>query len=114
MRKTFQTLVAEAKAQITEISADSLRQLKAEQKPFTLIDVREADDFANGHIDGAIHLSRGMLELDIEETVPNLDQPLVLYCGGGSRSALAAKTLQEMGYTQVSSLMGGYRNWSDQ
>ena len=74
-----------------------------------LIDVREADEFANGHAQGAIHLSKGVIELRIEETVPDVATPIICYCGGGSRSALAADNLQKMGYTNVASMAGGFK-----
>ena len=80
---------------------------------FTLIDVRERDEWERGHLPGAVHLSRGVLERDVEEAVPDLDAPVVLYCGGGYRSALAAASLQDMGYTDVASMDGGWRAWTD-
>ena len=76
-----------------------------------LIDVREADEFEKEHAAGAKHLSRGVLEMKIEEAAPDLDQPIVCYCGGGKRSALAAENLQRMGYTNVASLTGGFKAW---
>ena len=80
---------------------------------FRLIDVREESEWAAGHLPQAEHLGRGILERDIEERVPDTAAPIVLYCGGGYRSALAAKSLQEMGYTNVLSLAGGIRAWRD-
>jgi rhodanese-related sulfurtransferase len=111
--KTFKDLVTEAKQVIQEIDVPSLKaDLSAGTPTWTIIDVREPEDFANGHLPGAINIPRGMLELEIDELVPNQNQPVVLYCGGGSRSALAAQTLQIMGYDQVKSLAGGWRHWS--
>ena len=78
-----------------------------------LIDVREGDEFAKGHAKGAIHLSKGVVELRIEETVPDVATPIICYCGGGSRSALAADNLQKMGYTNVASMAGGFKAWKD-
>jgi rhodanese-related sulfurtransferase len=78
-----------------------------------LLDVREDHEWAAGHLPGAQHLGRGILERDIEGIAPNLEQPLVLYCGGGFRSALAADSLQQMGYRRVYSLAGGFRGWKD-
>ncbi len=110
--KSFKDLVQDAKGRIREISADEIRQWQAAGKPFVLLDVREQEDFEKGAIPGAVHLSRGVLELDIDEVVPDQDKIIVAYCGGGSRSALAADTLQEMGYENVYSLAQGYRGWN--
>ena len=79
--------------------------------PFYLVDVREESEWAKGHIPGAIHLSRGVLEVKIEQAIPDPDAPVILYCGGGNRSALAAESLQKMGYTQVASMNDGFRGW---
>jgi phage shock protein E len=106
----FQKLVADAKSRIKEISpADAWKQ--AEQADAILIDVREKDDWEAGHIRNAIHLSRGIVELEIEEQVPDVNKPIVCYCGGGSRAALVADSLQKMGYTNVHSIAGGFRDW---
>jgi sulfur-carrier protein adenylyltransferase/sulfurtransferase len=110
--KTFKDLVTEAKQVIQEIDVSTLKADLEAGKSCSIIDVREPEDFANGHVPGAINIPRGMLELEIDELVPNQNQPVVLYCGGGSRSALAAQTLQIMGYDQVKSLAGGWRHWS--
>jgi rhodanese-related sulfurtransferase len=109
--KTFQALVAEAKANIQEIDQDMLKAWQKEGRDMVLIDVREPADFDMHHIAGAINIPRGLLELDIEGYVPNQDTPVVCYCGGGSRSALAAQTLHTMGYAPVYSLRGGFRVW---
>jgi len=109
----FQKLVAEAKKNITEISpADA--QAQSERGDAVLIDVREEEDWREDHAKGAKHLERGTIELEIEEQVPDLKTPIICYCGGGSRSALAAESLKRMGYTNVSSLIGGYKAWKDQ
>ena len=109
----FQKLVARAKQNITEISpAEALRQ--AEAGDAILIDVREEADWREGHAQGARNLSRGVIELEIEEQVPDLTTPIVCYCGGGSRSALVAESLQKMGYQNVRSLAGGMRAWKEQ
>ena len=110
--KTFKDLVTDAKSRIDEIDADTLKEWQAAGKDFALVDVREPADFENGHIEGAMALPRGILELDIDEVVPDQDKTIVAYCGGGSRSALAADTLAMMGYENVFSLAGGWRNWS--
>lgn len=106
----YAKLVAEAKAKITEISPNesSERQMAGE---VTIIDVREKEEWEAGHIPNAIHLSRGMLEVEIEEKIPDYDAPLILHCGGGGRSALAAEGLQKMGYTNIRSMAGGFKAW---
>lgn len=106
----FQKLVADAKQRITEISAAEARA-KAESGEAMLIDVREESDWRQGHAKGAQHLSRGIIELEIEEQAPDLAQPIICYCGGGSRSALVADNLQKMGYTNVKSMAGGLGAW---
>jgi len=80
---------------------------------FHLLDVREQDEWRRGHLPGATHLGKGIIERDIEGTIPDRDAPIVLYCGGGYRSALAADALREMGYTRVSSMWGGWRGWTE-
>jgi rhodanese-related sulfurtransferase len=105
----FQKLVADAKSRITEISANDAAS--AVEQGAMLIDVREAEDWQEGHAPGAVHLSRGTIELDIEEKAPALDTPIICHCGGGSRSALVAESLQKMGYTNVKSLAGGFKAW---
>ena len=108
----FNQLAADAKTRVREVSATEASQAQA--KGAVLIDVRESDEFENGHAQGAIHLSKGVVELGIEETVPNVSTPIILYCGGGSRSALAADNLQKMGYTNVASMAGGFRAWKNE
>lgn len=107
----FKRLVAEAKGRISEISpADAA---SAAARGALLIDVRNRDEFAQAHATGARHVCRGMLELDIEEIAPDAATPILCYCGGGSRSALAAESLQKMGYTNVKSVAGGFRAWQE-
>ena len=111
----FLKLVEDSKTRIREMDAPTLLQ-KLQQSPqkkaaFRLIDVREADEYAAGRLPGAEHLSKGIIERDIETAVPNPNTEIVLYCGGGFRSALAAENLQRMGYTNVWSLAGGWREW---
>jgi rhodanese-related sulfurtransferase len=108
----FQKLVAAAKQNITEISAADARK-QAEAGEAILIDVREEEDWRDGHAEGAKHLSRGVIEMEIEETVPDPRKPIICYCGGGSRSALVAESLQKMGYENVRSLAGGFRAWKE-
>ena len=109
----FSLLVAEVKREVTEISAADLRQMKASGEEFSLIDVREREDWYNGTIPGATTIPRGVLELKIDMVTTDKDRRIVLYCGGGSRSALAAYMLQRMGFRNVLSLAGGYRGWVD-
>ncbi|MCS6866877.1 MAG: rhodanese-like domain-containing protein [Gemmataceae bacterium] len=109
----FLQLVAEAKSRIRECRVADVRAQQQAGTPFVLIDVREESEYAAGHIPGAIHISKGVLERDIEAKVPDPHTPLVLYCGGGFRSALAADALQKMGYTNVLSMDGGWRAWTE-
>jgi len=107
----FLRLVEDAKSRIRQFGVDEfLARLQAGER-YILLDVREASEWARGHLPGAHHLSRGVLERDIEKAVPEKDTPILLYCGGGYRSALSADNLQKMGYTNVASLEGGCRSW---
>lgn len=108
----FQRLVAQAKQHITEIPADDAWR-EIEGGDAVLIDVREESDWREGRARGATHLSRGVIELEIEEQIPDLKQPIICYCGGGSRSALVAESLQKMGYENVRSMAGGLRAWKE-
>jgi phage shock protein E len=108
----FQKLVAQAKQHITEISVSDARK-QAEAGEAILIDVREESDWRQGHAEGATHLSRGVIELEIEEQIPDLKKPIICYCGGGSRSALVAESLQKMGYENVRSMASGMRAWKE-
>ncbi|NMO21709.1 molybdopterin-synthase adenylyltransferase MoeB [Pyxidicoccus fallax] len=112
MAPTFQQLLAGVKQEIREVSADEVKRLLDARAPVKLIDVREADEYAGGRLPGALHIPRGYLELRIEERAGR-DEELVVYCAGGTRSALAVKTLKELGYTRVASLAGGFNRWSD-
>lgn len=106
----FQKLVAEAKKQIKEISPnDAVGEVGCGTA--TLIDVRSDEDWTADHARGAKHLTRGEIEVEIEEQVPDLDQRIICYCGGGSRSALVAESLRKMGYRNVRSMTGGFREW---
>jgi rhodanese-related sulfurtransferase len=106
----FQKLVAAARKNITEISPAEAQQ-QIESGGAVLIDVREEESWREDHAKGAKHLSRGVIELEIEEQVPDPKTPIICYCGGGSRSALVAESLQKMGYENVRSLAGGFRAW---
>ena len=103
----FQTLVKDAKSRIQEMNIDQLKALRDSGSKFMFVDVREDSEWTAGHAAGATHLARGILERDIEAQAPRKDEKIVLYCGGGARSALAADTLMKMGYTNVYSLAGG-------
>ncbi len=107
----FVQLVEDAKARVKEATLDVLLEWQARDKPFRLVDVREDDEWRAGHASGAEHIGRGVLERDIVAQVPDKSETLVLYCGGGYRSALAADNLQRMGYREVWSLAGGWKAW---
>jgi rhodanese-related sulfurtransferase len=107
----FLALVNDAKKRVKEADyRDIKKRLDAGEK-MLLVDTREDNEWARGHIPGAIHLGKGIIERDIEKTIPDKHAPLVLYCGGGFRSALAADNLQKMGYKNVISMDGGWRGW---
>ena len=109
----FLKLVQEAKNRVKETNvADVKRRIDAGEK-FLLIDVREDNEWAKGHLPGAVHLGKGIIERDIEQRVPDTGAKLILYCGGGFRSALAGENLQKMGYTDVESMDGGWKGWLD-
>lgn len=107
----FVTLVKDALTRVREIDIDEVAVMQKQPAPFFLIDVREDGDWAQGHAAGAVHMSKGVIERDIENAVPDKNTKLVLYCNGGYCSALAADNLQKMGYTNVFSLSGGFRAW---
>lgn len=109
----FLEVVQKAKQHIKETSISRVQQRLEGGDTFQLIDVREDHEWEKGHIPGALHLGRGILERDIEKTIPDKKAEIVLYCGGGFRSALAAESLQEMGYSQVLSMDGGFKGWRD-
>ncbi len=106
----FLRLVENAKRNVREVSVEAAMKRISEANA-TLVDVREESEWEAGHARGAMHLSKGLIERDIEKAVPQLDSEIILYCGGGFRSALATKALQEMGYANVWSLAGGWRAW---
>jgi rhodanese-related sulfurtransferase len=107
----FLKIVNDAKSRVRETTVDDVKAKLDRGEKFLLIDVREESEFAQDHLPGAIHLGKGIIERDIEQRVPDTGAPLVLYCGGGFRSALAADNLQKMGYTNVMSMDGGIRDW---
>ena len=110
----FLALVQDAKSRITECTPEDVKARLDRGEPFHFIDVREESEYARAHAAGARHLGKGIIERDIEQAIPDPAAPIVLYCGGGYRSALAADALQKMGYTNVVSMDGGWRAWSEQ
>ena len=114
MAKSFQDIMAEARKEIPEVSAQQVNELlKNNGKSPVLLDVRESDEWRQGHLEGALPLPRGFLEIKVESAVPNKDTPIIAYCAGGVRSLLAAKVMKEMGYQNVSSMAGGYAAWKN-
>lgn len=109
----FLRVVDEARASIRECTCEDVRRRRDAGERFVLLDVREDHEWARGHLPGAVHLSRGILERDVERLYPDPDTELVLYCGGGFRSALAAESLQRMGYRRPISMDGGWRRWNE-
>lgn len=110
----FLQIVTDAKSRIKECQVADVVARQAKAEKFTLVDVREESEYVAGHAAGAVHIGKGVIERDIEKLVPDPATPLVLYCGGGFRSALAADALQKMGYTSVVSMDGGWRAWMEQ
>ena len=110
MHSGFEKLVADAKKNITEISPEDAAA-RLQNHEAIIVDVREKDEWDEEHIPHAIHLSRGTIELDIEEKVPDSNAVIICHCGGGGRSALAAESLQKMGYKNVRSMAGGLKAW---
>jgi len=107
----FLKIVNDAKSRVQEISVSETRKRLDAGAIDVFIDIREDNEWAKGHAKGAIHLGKGIIERDIEKTVPNPNAEVILYCGGGYRSALAADALQKMGYQRVFSMAGGYKDW---
>ena len=114
MAKSFQDIMAEARKEIPEVTAQQVNELlKNNGKSPVLLDVRESDEWRQGHLEGALPLPRGFLEIKVESAVPNKETPIIAYCAGGVRSLLAAKAMKEMGYQNVSSMAGGYAAWKN-
>jgi rhodanese-related sulfurtransferase len=109
----FLNLVQESKQRVRETTVDEIKKRLDRGDKFALIDVREESEWAKGHLPGAVHLGKGIIERDMEQRYSDLATELVLYCGGGYRSALAADNLQKMGYTNVISMDGGFREWRE-
>ena len=108
--KGFQELVADAKKKVTEISPTDAAS-KTKSSNTVIVDVREKDEWDEQHIPDAVHMSRGMLEFEIEDKFPDREMTIICHCGGGGRSALAAESLQKMGYKNVRSMAGGFKAW---
>lgn len=109
----FKALVDEAKKEIQELDVNQLKQMQKSGEDFDLIDVRDKEDADKGMVPGAVNVSRGMLEYKIDQVTTDPERKIVLYCGGGSRSALAAASLKKMGFKNVMSLKGGYKGWKE-
>ena len=109
----FLKIVDDAKTRVRETTADKVKTRMDRGEKFVLVDVREESEFAKDHLPGAIHLGKGVIERDIETRVPDVNTEMVLYCGGGFRSALAADNLQKMGYKNAISMDGGIREWRE-
>ena len=109
----FMNIVNDAKSRVKQTSIHDVKTNLDRGERFMLIDVREESEFSKDHLPGAVHMGKGVIERDIELRVPDLNTPMVLYCGGGFRSALAADNLQRMGYTNVISMDGGIREWRE-
>ena len=109
----FLKLVEETRSRIQELTVDDVQRKLAAGESFQLVDVREESEWAAGHLPGAVHLGKGVIERDIERDIPDTAAEIVLYCGGGYRSALAADNLQRMGYQNVWSMDGGFRGWRE-
>jgi len=109
----FLKLVSDAKTRVKETNVEDVKRRMESAEKFLLVDVREDNEWANGHLPGAVHMGRGIIERDIETKVPETSTKMILYCGGGYRSALVADNLQKMGYTNVESMDGGWRGWTE-
>lgn len=109
----FLKIVQDAKTRVRETTVDEVKARMDRGEPFVLVDVREESEYAAGHLPHAVHLGKGIIERDVESRVPDTATTMILYCGGGFRSALAADNLQKMGYTGVISMDGGIREWRE-
>ena len=109
----FLKIVDDARTRVRETTVDAIKARLDRGDKFILVDVREESEFAKDHLPGAMHMGKGVIERDVEQKVPDLNAEMVLYCGGGFRSALAADNLQKMGYTNVISMDGGIRGWRE-
>src|SRR5919109_4558850 len=114
MAKSFQDIMAEARKEVAEVTPQQVNELLTKNgKSHVLLDVRESDEWRQGHLEGALPLPRGFLEIKVETAIPDKKAPIIAYCAGGVRSLLAAKAMKEMGYQNVSSMSGGYTAWKN-
>lgn len=109
--KTYRQLVEEARPRVREVTVEDVMQMQAKGEPAVILDIREESEWAAGHMPGAAHLARGVLEPRVHHVLPDPATPIVLVCAGGNRSVLAADVMQVMGYTNVASMSGGFRAW---
>jgi rhodanese-related sulfurtransferase len=109
----FERICEEARKNIKEVSIQDVKKELEKKSDFVLIDVREDHEWNEGHLPQAMHLGKGIIERDIEERIPNVNTNLILYCGGGYRSALAAESIKRIGYKNVQSMAGGFRSWKE-
>lgn len=109
----FLKIVDDAKSRVAECTVDDVLKKQDAAHEFHLVDVREDREWEKGHLPGAIHLGKGIIERDVETALPDTSSEIILYCGGGYRSAMAADNLQKMGYTNVISMDGGFREWNE-
>jgi len=109
----FLRLVNDAKTRVKETNVADVKRRMQNGERYLLVDVREDGEWAKGHLPGAVHMGRGVIERDIEVKMPDTGAKMILYCGGGFRSALVADNLQKMGYTNVESMDGGWRGWNE-
>src|SRR5437899_2338607 len=109
--KTFTELIKETKQQIDELTPAQVKEKLDRKEAVILLDVREKDEVAQGYIENSVTIPRGFLEQKVENAIPERNSPLIVYCAGGTRSAMAAKTLKEMGYNNVLSMSGGFTKW---
>ncbi|HAY32794.1 MAG TPA: rhodanese-like domain-containing protein [Ignavibacteria bacterium] len=112
MKKTFHELCYDVKKNIRECSVQDVMEMKKNSEDFILVDIREDNEFEKGRIKDAVHIGKGIIERDIHLYIDDHDKKIVLYCGGGYRSAIAAESLQKMGYTNVISMDGGWKGWN--
>jgi len=111
--KRFLEIVREVRARIKQTDVQTVRARQKKGDTFYLVDVREDNEWDKGHLPGAIHIGKGVIERDIENVIPDINAEIILYCGGGYRSALAADNLTKMGYSNVVSMDGGFRGWNE-
>lgn len=109
----FLAIVNDAKTRVKELDFKEVKKRLDAGEKMTIVDTREDSEWAKGHIPGAVHLGKGVIERDIEKTIPDKNAPIILYCGGGFRSALAADNIQKMGYKNAISMDGGWRGWTE-